>query len=274
MIKILDMDKIFDKYISDYVYSNIGKINPDEIENQIPLLYNEFGDKPLAELDGKTPNEYYKGFSGEELLDCLKQHLANGVSVSDFLCEALQSDIKHEPILVKELSNDNDEEYTLYLMNILSVIGSTQAKTRYLQFITWDYSEPIKELATEILCEMSDQIKDEILAIYQDSSKEVKAYLTQILSYCKQDDRVFEILINEFLNNLTDIPIYCNYLARYGDDKALPFLLTAIENEKINYQEFQELRYAIEALGGEYTKTRDFSADKIYKKIKSLKEGK
>ena len=42
MIKILDMDSIFDKYISDYVYKNIGKVKPEEIENNIPLLYEKW----------------------------------------------------------------------------------------------------------------------------------------------------------------------------------------------------------------------------------------
>ena len=68
MIKVIDVDNLFDKYISDYVYGNIGKVNPEEIENKIPQLYEEFGDTSLKELDGKTPNEYYKQFSGADLV--------------------------------------------------------------------------------------------------------------------------------------------------------------------------------------------------------------
>jgi hypothetical protein len=48
----------------------------------------------------------------------------------------------------------------------------------------------------------------------------------------------------------------------------LPYLLEAIENPKISYPDFEELRFAIESLGGEYTKQRDFSSDKYYKKLK------
>ena len=43
------------------------------------------------------------------------------------------------------------------------------------------------------------------------------------------------------------------------------------EIEKINYFDFEELRFAIESLGGQYDKTRDFTADKVYKKIKNQK---
>ena len=62
MIKIIDIDKLFDDYISDYVYKNIGKVKPEEIENKIPMLYEKFGCEKLKELDGKTPNEYYQNY--------------------------------------------------------------------------------------------------------------------------------------------------------------------------------------------------------------------
>ena len=39
MVKIIDVDKLFDKYIEGYVYGNIGKVKPEEIENKIPVLY-------------------------------------------------------------------------------------------------------------------------------------------------------------------------------------------------------------------------------------------
>lgn len=273
MVKIIDVDALFDKYISDYVYSNIGKVKPEEIENRIPELYVEFGNATLPELDGKTPNDYYTQFNGESLIQCLKEHLDKGVSVSDFLCEAITENPKNELALVNALKEDNDEEFTLYLMNMLSDMSSTLCAQRYLEFILWDYSETIRELATENLAPMAELVKENVLAHYGEVEKDKKACLTDILSNVKNDQRVFEILVNEFIANQDNIPLYANYLVKYGDKKALPYLLTAIENEKINYADFEELRFAIEALGGEYNKVRDFSADKTYKKIKGLKKG-
>ena len=147
MKKIIDMDAIFDKYVSDYVYKNIGKTNPDEIEDNIPRLYEEFGNQKLEELDGKTPNTYYSDYTDIELIECLKEHIEKGVSVSDFLCEAIQSNPLNEDALCKELLNDNGEELTLYLMNLLDGLKSSKCVKRYLEFIIWDYSQPIKELA-------------------------------------------------------------------------------------------------------------------------------
>ena len=268
MIKIIDIDELFDKYISDFVYQNIGKVKPEEIENQIPKLYEEFGDKTLDELDGKTPNTYYLDFDILDLIECLKSHINQGVSVSDFLCEAITKNPDSEIALVNSL-DDKEEEFTLYIMNMLADIGSKKCANKFLEFILWDYSLPIKELATEHLKGISNLVKDQILIQFSDCDENVKEYLSEILSTCQKEDKIFDILINQFIKNPKKIPIYAGYLSKYGDQRALPFLMTQIEREDISYADFEELRFAIEVLGGEYNKIRDFNKDKTYKKIKS-----
>ncbi|MBO5067632.1 MAG: hypothetical protein J6C62_04450 [Clostridia bacterium] len=270
MIKVIDVDTLFDSYISDFVYKNIGKVKPEEIENKIPELYVQFGNEKLKELDGQTPNEYYKSFSATELLACLNEHLTKGVAVSDFLCEAL-SDGANEDALINAISDDVDEEFTLYVMNMLSEIKSEKCLDRYLQFISWDYSETIKELATEHLKEFSNLVKEKVLSLYNEADVKTREYFTEILAGCNKDDRVFDILVAEFAKHPNEIPLYAGYLAKYGDERALPFLMAEIEREKISYADFEELRFAIEALGGTYDKVRDFKQDKTFKKIKGEK---
>ena len=34
MVKVIDLDQLFNKYIEDFVYSNIGKLKPEDIENK------------------------------------------------------------------------------------------------------------------------------------------------------------------------------------------------------------------------------------------------
>ncbi len=272
MIKVIDVDQLFDDYISNFVYKNIGKVKPEEIENKIPELYVKFGDEKLSELGGKTPNEYYKAYSGEDLLECLKAHLDKGVAVSDFLCEAVTCRAENEDALINALDEECSEEFTLYVMNMLSDIDSTKCVNKYLQMILWDYSEVIKELATEYLRDRAETVKEEVLSQYNDCDLKVREYLTEILAGCKKDDRVFDILIAEFAKHPDEIPLYAGYLAKYGDERALPFLMAEIEKEKISYADFEELRFAIEALGGEYDKIRDFKSDKTFKKIKGTEK--
>ncbi len=271
MIKIIDLDSLFDKYIEGYVYSNIGKVKPEEIENKIPELYAEFGNQKLTELDGKTPNSFYREYTGEELVECLKTHLEKKVAVSDFLCEAITGKEENQTALVNALSTTDNEELILYIMNMLGEMNSQKALSRYLDFIAWDYSYAVKELATELLCNFAEKVKEQVIECYKESDEAIKPYYVEILSRTKNDDRVFDILTLEFAKHGENVPLYASYLVKFGDERALPFLLSAIEKDNISYADFEELRFSIEALGGSYDKKRDFSADKTYKKIKGVK---
>ncbi|MDY6367673.1 MAG: hypothetical protein SPL13_04045 [Clostridia bacterium] len=272
MVKIIDVDKLFDKYISEYVYSNIGKVNPEQIENKIPELYLEFGDKPLAELDGKTPNTYYKSFSQAELLSALKNHIESGVAVSDFLCEAIESgDIG---AVINELLNEGSEEYVNYLLNFIDVSGKVVAKERLFEFIVGEYPDSERELATEILAKDSEEVKETAISLYESAPEKGKECIAEILSGTKPDERVFNILISAFKNNKKKIAMYAGLLGKYGDSRAIDVLKEAAEDEKTNYADFEEIRFNIELLGGEYTGKRDFSTDKLRKKLQEVKNTK
>ena len=271
MIKTLDIDKLFDAYISDYVYKNVGKVKPEEIENNIPVLYEKFGNEKLKELDGKTPNAYYRDASAEELLSVLKEHIEKKISVSDFLCEAIIAAKDGAAACVKALNGEESEEFTAYLMNMLSDMKAEIPAERYFEFALYDYPDSVGELATEFLCEVADRVKVGAVSRYKEADERGKARLAEILSRTKKvpgDDSVFDILVAEFVKHGENVPLYASYLARYGDERALPFLNAAAENQKLNYADFEELRFAIEALGGECKTKRDFTADRTYKKIK------
>jgi hypothetical protein len=84
-----------------------------------------------------------------------------------------------------------------------------------------------------------------------------------------RSDEIYSILLDEFISAGEKTPIRASYLAAYGDTRALPVLMERIEDRSIGFVEFQELKYAIEALGGEYVEPRDFSADKDYLAIEA-----
>ena len=241
MLKVIDVDKLFDKYISGYVYKNVGKIKPEEIEDNIPVMYEKFGIEPLEELDGFTPQEYYKRATARELFDCLKKHAEDKVPVPDFLFEAIIADKNNYRETVKELT----------------------AATA---------GELCEEYATETLAENADAAAEELVSAAENATGDAKERIAEVLSHVskKRNDKIFDILVNAFTECGDKVSQYAGYLARYGDERAIPFLTAAIENEKISYADFEELRFAIEALGGEYDKKRDFTADKTYKKIKSV----
>lgn len=271
MIKILNLDTLFDKYIEKYVLDNVGKLKPEEIENKIPVLYEEFGNVPQKELDGKTPNEFYRAYSPAELLTCLQEHIEKDVPVSDFLIEAITSNKDSVKAVKSMLMEEHDEQFTAYLMNILADLNAEIPLERYIEFALYDYPENIGELATEALILNADKAKNKVLKCLDEAEGDKKDRFSEILASVKEkSDEVFDKLVEGFVKNKNKIPLYANYLAKYGDERAIPVLKTAIEG-KVNYQEFEEIKFAIECLGGEYTEKRDFTADAIYKKVKGKK---
>lgn len=89
------------------------------------------------------------------------------------------------------------------------------------------------------------------------------------------NDEIFNVLLAAFSDDESKIPMRASYLASYGDERALPVLLKRIENREIGFNEFRELKYAVEALGGEYNEPRSFEHDEDFLKVEdqSQKEG-
>lgn len=265
-LKVVDIDNIFDDFLVKYINENKGKFTEKEWEEKIPVLYLEFGSANLEELNGETPETYYSKASGKELAELLAEHVESEVPVSDFLCEALvNSDC--EKYLVDYVDNEHDEELVSYCINILNDKGSTLAFDRYFSMLLNDETcEDMKELIAEMLAVKAEDAKERALTCYKSSGSSA-IYILEILALCKHDDRILEILLNELNAHRNDISLYLSYVTKYGDERALPLLYEIIEEEKINYVDFKELKFAIELFGGEYTKTRDFTGDKYYKRI-------
>ena len=159
-------------------------------------------------------------------------------------------------------------------MYALGALGSDRrAVPRYAAMLGEDaYDEHVKDHLAELLKERADDAADAMLAL---AKTENAPYALEVLSKVKKrDERVYAVLLSAFrAADEEELPLYAGYLASYGDERALPVLLSEIEREDIGFVAFQELKYAIEALGGEYEKERDFSADEAYKKIMAATAG-
>ena len=266
MIKIIDLDSVFQKYIEKFVMDNIGKIDPEDIENKISDLYLTFGDEKNDLLDGFSPNLYYKKYDISTLLEALKEHVDKNVPISDYLCEAI-IDKKDVDLIVKYLLNDVSDQFTVYLLNLLNDCGGKLPTSRLIEFLLYDYSNTVFELATEMLKSEANFVKERLLEVFDDLDVLKKEAVCEILSNANIDERITKLLLLELRNNPEKLPLYVSFLVKYNDESVLPYLYEKIEDDKISYADFEELRFAIESLGGNYNKKRDFSHDKSYKKI-------
>ncbi len=262
-MKLYDFDGMFDKRLSEYISKNVGKYKEEEWEDMIPEMYAKFGNTVLKSL-GTSPNGYYAAMSPEELVKCLRAHVKNGVPVSEFLCKAIEARPGCEGMLLPLLEN-GEEGLKQYVVTILG--SSPAAIPVYMRMIEREEDEDFKNQCVDFIKENADLVKEQALENYKNGVE--KPLMLEILSKVKErDGRVYDILLAEFLSG-EDVPMHAGYLASYGDERALPYLLEKIDEEGISYIEYQELKYAIEALGGEYTKQRDFSGDEYYDLIHS-----
>ncbi len=256
-MKPIDFDGLFDQKLAKYLKENAGKFTEKQWEDKIPLLYQKFGDTYLKSI-GFTPREYYKRMSDKELVDTLLAHIKEEVPVSDFLCRELESRDCPEEIL--PLLECKDEQLLMLAVNLAG--ANPIAFDAYFALLKGEADREIKDAVVDQLKVNADAAKARALAFLNEGME--KELMLEVLSRVKErDETVYEVLLNAFREG-EDLPMHASYLAAYGDSRALPVLLERIAGEDINFLEFRELKYAIEALGGEYTEERDFSDDPYY----------
>ena len=256
-MKPIDFDGLFDQKLAKYLKENAGKFTEKQWEDKIPLLYQKFGDTYLKSI-GFTPREYYKRMSDKELVDTLLAHIKEEVPVSDFLCRELESRDCPEEIL--PLLECKDEQLLMLAVNLAG--ANPIAFDAYFALLKGEADREIKDAVVDQLKVNADAAKARALAFLNEGIE--KELMLEMLSRVRErDETVYEVLLTAFREG-EDLPMHASYLAAYGDSRALPVLLERIAGEDINFLEFRELKYAIEALGGEYTEERDFSDDPYY----------
>lgn len=262
-MKLIDFDGLFDEKLTQYMAENKEKHSEKQWESLIPKLYKKFGDTLIPKL-GCTPKEYYARMADTELAQTLLSHLEQDVPVPEFLCSEIESRDNADVLL--PLLQSDDAQTVSYAVNLLG--DDKRAFEAYFAILTENrLDEDVRSDLTDILRAHADTIKEKALSAYK--AGVAKVYMLEILSRVKtRDEEVYAVLLKAF-QDADDTSFPAGYLAAYGDERALPVLLHKIEDRSIGFVEFQELKYAIEALGGEYNEPRDFSSDKDYLAIEA-----
>lgn len=264
-MKLIDFDGLFDEKLTQYMEENKNKHTEKQWEDVIPKLYKKFGDTYIAKLKC-TPKEYYARMTDEELTATLSAHLREDVPVPEFLCAEIENRGALETLL--PLLDSEDTQTVSYAINLLG--DNARAFDAYFNILSENrLDEEIRSDLADIFRLHADEVKERVYETYKKGS--AQEYMLEILSRVKErEDRIYEVLLEAFLTaDETQSPMRASYLAAYGDERALPHLLRRIEDRSIGFVEFQELKYAIEALGGEYDEPRDFTEDKDYLAIEA-----
>ena len=267
-MKLIDFDGLFDEKLAQYMEGNKSKYTEKQWEDVIPKLYKKFGDTYVAKIKC-TPKQYYANMQDNELAQTLFAHLSSEVPVPEFLCAEIENRGSVEPLL--PLLASDDAQAVSYAINLIGV--DERAFDAYFDILLNNrLDEEIRSDIADIFKTVADDVKERVLQAYREGI--AREYMLEILSKVKsRDEEVYQILLNAFLTDAENVPMHASYLAAYGDARALEPLLKAIADESIGFVEFQELKYAIEALGGEYDEPRDFSADSDYLAIEAATSG-
>lgn len=263
MGKLIDFDGLFEEKLTEYMRRMRGKYTEEQWEEIIPKLYREFGDTYIPRAKN-TPKGYYAAMADGELIGLLIRHEEEGVPVSDYLCRELES--RPAAALLPLLFRSEPALVTL----AVNLLGPNEAAfSAYFDLLEREgTSEDVAEAVCEKLKEHADAAKERALALWKRGVR--TELMLEILSRVKErSDEVFSILLAAFRESGEDMPVRAGYLASYGDPRALDALLSVIDREDINYLEYRELKYAIEALGGEYDRPRDFSEDPYYLQLEN-----
>ena len=103
------------------------------------------------------------------------------------------------------------------------------------------------------------------------SEGETGKMLIEILAGYKGNPAIYMGLVS-YLYKGEDVALFARLLGSYGDERAIDLLKGFAEEYELNYNEYMEVRNAVEQLGGYFDDDKDYSDDPFYRYLKGLDE--
>ncbi|MBQ2990839.1 MAG: hypothetical protein IJD60_06070 [Clostridia bacterium] len=272
----IDFDKKFESYMRIWVKNNSEryKNNMDVIEAMMPDIYMSFLSKPATWLGGKAPQAYFEQFSDAKMLvDWMCQYYKEKIPVPDLLLERiteLGADAE-KALAALPFGKGVHEEAALTAITLLTEMESTAMLEQYVAYIaSLEESCEKGDMCAEALVSMGETAVKPILDALDGASETGRDIFADILCNFPGDERILALLLDRFEHAHQQRALFASYLAKLGDERALPALLKAALDDHINYLDYVEVVNAIDALGGERPPERDFSGDPYYESLKRV----
>ena len=267
-MKCINFDEHFADFTSRWMKEHAGEYrNYDAMEADMPRVYMTFLNTPAKWLDQVTPGAYFTQFEDpKDLVDWMCEYCIKGVPVPDLLLDQIQFVGKPcEKRLVALLKDDNaPEEAKMTAIGLLREMGSDLPKMLY---ISWQMDRPekddLRDNALESLTEMGRVVVQPMLEALPKANAAGQEAMLDVLANFPGNEQVYQLAIRLFRENPARRALFASYLGKLGDDRALPDLIAAANDDNIAYLDFIELRSAIEELGG-VAPEREFDDDPTY----------
>ena len=275
-MKCINFDRAFERYMAEWIKENSEKYKDDMdvIEDMMPDVYLEFLKKPADLLDGVAPQDYFEQFDNADMLvKWLCDYIAQGVPVPDLLLERVTAlgNPAEKSLLALVARDDLPEETQMTAISLLREMESKAPMQRYIDYIA-SLEEPSDkgDLCAEALMSMGESVVEPILATLSGAGQTGRDIFADVLSNYPGDERIYELMIERFVTRDERRALFASYLAKLGDERAIPMLKEAAQSPDINYLDYVEVVNAIEALGGERPPEREFSGDPYYESLRQV----
>ena len=275
-MKCINFDRAFERYMAEWIKENSEKYKDDMdvIEDMMPDVYLEFLKKPADFLDGVAPQDYFEQFDNADMLvNWLCDYIAQGVPVPDLLLERVTAlgNPAEKSLLALVARDDLPEETQMTAISLLREMESKAPMQRYIDYIA-SLEEPSDkgDLCAETLMSMGESVVEPILATLSGAGQTGRDIFADVLSNYPGDERIYELMIERFVTRDERRALFASYLAKLGDERAIPMLKEAAQSPDINYLDYVEVVNAIEALGGERPPEREFSGDPYYESLRQV----
>lgn len=275
-MKCINFDRAFERYMAEWMKENSEKYKDDMdvIEDMMPDVYLEFLKKPADFLDGIAPQDYFEQFDNADMLvNWLCDYIAQGVPVPDLLLERVTAlgNPAEKSLLALITRDDLPEETQMTAISLLREMESKAPMQRYIDFIaSLEELSDKGDLCAEALMSMGESVVEPILAALSGAGQTGRDIFADVLSNYPGDERIYELMIERFVTRDERRALFASYLAKLGDERAIPMLKEAAQSPDINYLDYVEVVNAIEALGGERPPEREFSGDPYYESLKQV----
>ncbi len=275
-MKCINFDRAFERYMAEWIKENSEKYKDDMdvIEDMMPDVYLEFLKKPADFLDGVAPQDYFEQFDNADMLvNWLCDYIAQGVPVPDLLLERVTAlgNPAEKSLLALVARDDLPEETQMTAISLLREMESKAPMQRYVDYIA-SLEEPSDkgDLCAEALMSMGESVVEPILDALSGARQTGRDIFADVLSNYPGDERIYELMIERFVTRDERRALFASYLAKLGDERAIPMLKEAAQSPDINYLDYVEVVNAIEALGGERPPEREFSGDPYYESLRQV----
>ena len=271
---IINFDEHFADFMSEWMKTHQDQYGTfDDMEEDMPRIYMAFLNTRAKWLGNVTPGAYFTQFEDPKVLvDWLLQYCEEGVPVPDLLLEQITTVGRPcEKRLLELLKNDDaPEEARMIAVNQLREMESVLPKMLYIHWqLNREVKDELKDNALESLTEMGESVVQPILQELPHANEAGEEALLEVLSHFPGNEQIFKLALKLFRERKERRALFAGYLAKLGDDRALPELIAAAEEEKLPYLTFIEIRNAIETMGG-VCPERTYEDDPEYEALRDL----